>query len=136
MVDLRQQATRCRECPLGALATQTVWGEGAVRARPMIAGEQLVDREDLDGKPFVGPAGHLLDQAFKALGRDRRGLYVTNAVEHFECELRGTSRMHKTPGQREILACAHWLQGEVDAIRPAGIVALAARRRGRCWAVP
>jgi len=121
---LRQQAAHCRECPLGALATQTVWGEGAERARLMIVGEQPGDREDLTGKPFVGPAGHLLDKAFEALGWDRSALYVTNAVKHFKHELRGKRRMHKTPGQLEILACAHWLQSEIDAIQPAGIVAL------------
>jgi uracil-DNA glycosylase len=124
LVDLRQQAARCRECPLGALATQTVWGEGAASARLMIVGEQPGDREDLAGKPFVGPAGHLLDKAFEALVWDRQALYVTNAVKHFKYELRGKRRMHKTPGQLEILACAHWLQGEIDAVQPAGIVAL------------
>jgi uracil-DNA glycosylase family protein len=124
LVALRRQAAHCRECPLGALATQTVWGEGAERARLMIVGEQPGDREDLAGKPFVGPAGHLLDKAFESLGWDRSALYVTNAVKHFKYELRGKRRMHKTPGQLEILACAHWLQSEIDAIAPAGIVAL------------
>ena len=126
LVALRRQPARCRECPLGALATQTVWGEGAERARLMIVGEQPGDREDLAGRPFVGPAGHLLDKAFQALDWDRAALYVTNAVKHFKYELRGKRRMHKTPGQLEILACAHWLQGEIDAIQPAGIVALGA----------
>jgi uracil-DNA glycosylase family protein len=121
---LRQHAAHCRECPLGARATQTVWGEGAERARLMLVGEQPGDREDLAGRPFVGPAGHLLDRALQALGWDRRTLYVTNAVKHFKYELRGKRRMHKTPGQQEILACAHWLQAEIDAVRPAGIVAL------------
>ena len=121
---LRQHATHCRECPLGALATQTVWGEGAERARLMLVGEQPGDREDLAGRPFVGPAGHLLDKALHLLGWDRQALYVTNAVKHFKYELRGKRRMHKTPGQLEILACAHWLQAEIDAVRPAGIVAL------------
>ena len=121
---LRRQAAHCRECPLGALATQTVWGEGAERARLMIVGEQPGDREDLVGKPFAGPAGHLLDKAFEVLGWDRAALYVTNAVKHFKYELRGNRRMHKTPGQLEILACAHWLQGEIDTVEPAAIVAL------------
>ena len=121
---LRQRAAHCRECPLGALATQTVWGEGTERARLMVVGEQPGDREDLAGRPFVGPAGHLLDKALQVLGWDRQHLYVTNAVKHFKYELRGKRRMHKTPGQLEMLACAHWLQGEIDAIRPAGIVAL------------
>jgi uracil-DNA glycosylase family protein len=121
---LRQRAAHCRECPLGVRATQTVWGEGAERARLMLVGEQPGDREDLAGRPFVGPAGHLLDRALQALGWDRGALYITNAVKHFKYELRGKRRMHKTPAQQEILACVHWLQGEIDAVRPAGIVAL------------
>jgi uracil-DNA glycosylase len=121
---LRRRAATCRECPLGARATQTVWGEGATHARLMVVGEQPGDREDLVGRPFVGPAGHLLDKALQLLGWDRQALYVTNAVKHFKYELRGKRRMHKTPGQLEILACAHWLQGEIDAVRPAGVVAL------------
>ena len=124
LATLREQAAHCRECPLGAFATQTVWGEGPPRARLMIVGEQPGDREDRVGRPFVGPAGHLLDEAVAQLGWDRASLYVTNAVKHFKYELRGKRRMHKTPGQLEILACAHWLQAEIDAIRPAGIVAL------------
>jgi DNA polymerase len=90
----------------------------------MLVGEQPGDREDLAGRPFVGPAGHLLDKALQRLGWDRQALYVTNAVKHFKYELRGKRRMHKTPAQLEILACAHWLQGEIDAVQPAGIVAL------------
>ncbi len=121
---LRTRAARCRDCPLGALATQTVWGEGSPRTRLMLVGEQPGDREDRVGKPFVGPAGHLLDRALEALGWPRAALYVTNAVKHFKYELRGRRRMHKTPGQQEILACAHGLQGEIDAIAPAGVVAL------------
>jgi DNA polymerase len=124
LVELRQQAAHCRECPLGALATQTVWGEGPAHARLMIVGEQPGDREDRVGRPFVGPAGHLLDEAIATLGWDRGSLYVTNAVKHFKYELRGKRRMHKTPGQLEILACAHWLQSEIDAVQPAAIVAL------------
>ncbi|MBW8757310.1 MAG: UdgX family uracil-DNA binding protein [Burkholderiales bacterium] len=124
LATLRAQAAHCRECPLGALATQTVWGEGAGHARLMIVGEQPGDREDLIGRPFVGPAGHLLDKALAALGWDRDAIYLTNAVKHFKHELRGKRRMHKTPGQLEILACAHWLQGEIDAVGPAALVAL------------
>ena len=121
---LRENAAHCRECPLGERATQTVWGEGAARARLMLVGEQPGDREDLAGRPFVGPAGHLLDQALLALDWPREQLYVTNAVKHFKYELRGKRRMHKTPGQLEILACAHWLASEIEAVKPAALVAL------------
>jgi uracil-DNA glycosylase len=126
LATLRRRAAHCRECPLGALATQTVWGEGAGRARLMIVGEQPGDREDLAGRPFVGPAGRLLDEALRTLGWDREMLYLTNAVKHFKYELRGKRRMHKTPGQLEILACRHWLQGEIEAVAPAAVVALGA----------
>jgi uracil-DNA glycosylase family protein len=121
---LREQAAHCRECPLGARATQTVWGEGSPRARLMLVGEQPGDREDLAGRPFVGPAGHLLDQALLALGWPREQLYLTNTVKHFKYELRGKRRMHKTPGQLEILACAHWLESEIAAVAPVAVVAL------------
>jgi uracil-DNA glycosylase family protein len=124
LAELRGSAAHCRECPLGAFATQTVWGEGAPAARLMLVGEQPGDREDLAGRPFVGPAGQLLDRALEALGWTREQLYITNAVKHFKYELRGKRRMHKTPGQLEILACAHWLQSEIDLVRPAAIVAL------------
>jgi uracil-DNA glycosylase family protein len=124
LVDLRERAAHCRECPLGARATQTVWGEGEPRAALMLVGEQPGDREDLAGRPFVGPAGHLLDEALLALGWTREQLYITNAVKHFKYELRGKRRMHKTPGQLEILACAHWLESEIATVKPAGIVAL------------
>ena len=124
--DLRAAAVHCRECPLWAHATQTVWGEGAPHARLLLVGEQPGDREDLAGRPFVGPAGHLLDRAFQALGWQREKLYVTNAVKHFKFELRGKRRMHKTPGQREVLACLHWMEGEIAAVSPKAIVALGA----------
>jgi uracil-DNA glycosylase family protein len=124
LATLRESAAHCRECPLGALATQTVWGEGSAKARLMLVGEQPGDREDLAGRPFVGPAGQLLDRAMQALGWPREQIYITNAVKHFKFELRGKRRMHKTPGQLEILACAHWLQSEIEALAPAGIVAL------------
>jgi len=121
---LREAASHCRECPLGAPATQTVWGEGPLPARLMLVGEQPGDREDLAGHPFVGPAGHLLDRAIAALGWQREMLYVTNAVKHFSFELRGKRRIHKTPAQREILACLHWLESEIEAVAPSAIVAL------------
>ena len=123
---LREAAADCRECPLGEPATQTVWGEGTPRAKLMLVGEQPGDREDLEGRPFVGPAGRMLDRALQELGWRREGLYVTNAVKHFKFEMRGKRRMHKTPGQREAMACLHWLESEIAAIRPAAIVALGA----------
>ena len=121
---LREAAAGCRGCHLWRDATQTVFGEGLKRSRVMLVGEQPGDREDRVGRPFVGPAGQLLDKALQALGWQREALYVTNAVKHFKYELRGKRRMHKTPGQLEILACAHWLQAEIDVVQPAGIVAL------------
>jgi DNA polymerase len=123
---LRDDAARCRECPLGTFATRTVWGEGPMRPPLMLVGEQPGDREDLEGRPFVGPAGHLLDRALAELGWDRDTLYLTNAVKHFKYELRGQRRMHKTPAQREILACHHWLESEIETVRPAAAVALGA----------
>ena len=123
---LRAAAAVCRECPLGERATQTVWGEGALAGTLMLVGEQPGDREDIEGKPFVGPAGHLLGRAIDDLGWRRETLYVTNAVKHFKYELRGKRRMHKTPGQLEMLACRHWLESEIDTLRPAAIVALGA----------
>jgi DNA polymerase len=126
LAELRAAAADCRECPLGALATQTVWGEGPAPAPLMLVGEQPGDREDLAGHPFVGPAGQLLDRAIAALGWSRDQLYVTNAVKHFKYELRGKRRMHKSPGQLEMLACHHWLESEIALVAPAAIVALGA----------
>ncbi|UZD55064.1 UdgX family uracil-DNA binding protein [Caldimonas aquatica] len=123
---LRAQAAGCRECPLGFHATQTVWGEGDLHAPLMLVGEQPGDQEDRQGRPFVGPAGQLLARALQALGWPRERLYVTNAVKHFKYEWRGTRRMHKTPGQREAAACLHWLEGEIQTVRPRALVALGA----------
>jgi len=123
---LREAAAGCRECPLGEPATQTVWGEGSPGAKLMLVGEQPGDREDLEGRPFVGPAGRMLDRALQELGWRRDRLYVTNAVKHFKFEMRGKRRMHKTPGQREAMACLHWLESEIATVRPAAIVALGA----------
>ena len=123
---LRPQAARCRDCPLWEPATQTVFGEGDPQARLMLVGEQPGDQEDVRGRPFVGPAGKLLDRALAELGLDRDAFYVTNAVKHFKYELRGTRRIHKSPAQREIAACLHWLESEIDAIAPQAIVALGA----------
>jgi uracil-DNA glycosylase len=123
---LRNAAAGCRECPLGEPATQTVWGEGASRAKLMLVGEQPGDREDIEGRPFVGPAGRLLDRALETLGWRRDTLYVTNAVKHFKFEVRGKRRLHKTPAQSEANACHHWLESEIAAVRPKAIVALGA----------
>jgi uracil-DNA glycosylase family protein len=122
---LREAARDCRECPIGYNGTRMVWGEGAPHARLMLVGEQPGDQEEQQGRPFVGPAGRLLGEALAQLGWPRETLYVTNAVKHFKFELRGKRRMHKTPGQREALACAgHWLESEIAAVRPEAAVAL------------
>lgn len=121
---LRAAAASCRECPLGFHATQTVWGEGPLRAPLMLVGEQPGDQEDLQGHPFVGPAGRLLDRALADLDWPRDAVYLTNAVKHFKFEMRGKRRMHKTPAQREAAACLHWLESEIEHVKPQAIVAL------------
>jgi len=121
---LRKQARNCRDCPLWANATQTVFGAGDPHARVMLVGEQPGDEEDKKGLPFVGPAGRLLDRALEAAGIEREHLYVTNAVKHFKWQLRGKRRLHKTPAQREIDACHQWIEGEIAAVKPHVIVAL------------
>ena len=123
---LREAAAGCRNCPLWENATQTVFGEGSPRARIMFVGEQPGDQEDRQGLPFVGPAGRILNQAMDEAGIDRAKAYVTNAVKHFKWEPRGKRRLHKTPAQREIEACYQWLEGEMQAVKPAVIVALGA----------
>ena len=123
---LRKRAKGCRDCPLWANATQTVFGEGEPNARLMLVGEQPGDVEDREGHPFVGPAGRILDQGLGDAGIDRALAYVTNAVKHFKWEPRGKRRIHKTPAQREIEACYQWLEGEMAALQPALIVALGA----------
>ena len=99
---LKSATDRCRECPIGAHATQSVVGEGSAKARLMLVGEQPGDQEDLQGRPFVGPAGRLLDQAFAQLGWPREAVFITNAVKHFKFELRGKRRIHKSPAQRHL----------------------------------
>jgi probable DNA metabolism protein len=123
-LDLREQALRCRSCPLWEHATQTVFGEGPPDARIVVVGEQPGDQEDIVGRPFVGPAGQLLDRAFKDAGLARDALYVTNAVKHFKFEARGKRRLHKTPGEMEIAACHQWLEQELATIQPDLILAL------------
>jgi DNA polymerase len=121
---LREQAQHCKACDLWRRATQTVFGEGRAHARIMLIGEQPGDSEDLAGRPFVGPAGALLDRALAAAGLDRKKLYVTNAVKHFSWELRGKRRLHKTPAQQEIEACRRWLDAELAALRPQLVICL------------
>jgi len=123
---LAEQAAGCTACPLHRLGTQTVFGEGPVHAPLMLVGEQPGDHEDLQGRPFVGPAGQLLERALAQLQWPREKLYVTNAVKHFKYEWRGTRRMHKTPAQRELMACNPWLQQEIALVQPQALVALGA----------
>jgi uracil-DNA glycosylase family protein len=123
---LREDAKRCRACPLWEKATQTVFGAGDGHAPVMLVGEQPGDEEDRQGVPFVGPAGRLLDRALEAAQIDRAHVYITNAVKHFKWEPRGKRRLHKTPAQREIEACHRWLEGEIRAIKPKVIVCLGA----------
>jgi DNA polymerase len=123
---LRIAAAGCTACDLYKLGTQTVFGEGAAHARVLFVGEQPGDKEDLAGKPFVGPAGRILDSGLEAAGIDRREVYVTNAVKHFKWEPRGKRRIHKKPNQLEILACRPWLEAEVAVVKPQVIVCLGA----------
>lgn len=116
----------CEACPIGCHATQAVMGEGPVGAALMLVGEQPGDREDLEGRPFVGPAGRLLRSTTAALGWPMERVYVTNAVKHFKFEWRGKRRLHKTAAQREAEACEAWLDAEVDAVAPRALVALGA----------
>ena len=134
--DLAQALDRCRECPIGAHATQAVPGEGPKRARLMFVGEQPGDQEDLRGRPFVGPAGQLLDRAFTELGWPRDAAYVTNAVKHFKFELRGKRRIHKTPAQQEAAACLHWLESEIELVEPEALVALGATAARQLMGAP
>lgn len=123
---LREAARGCRGCPLWKIGTQTVFGEGTAKARVLMAGEQPGDREDLEGRPFVGPAGRVLDQALVAAGINRADVYVTNAVKHFKWEPMGKRRLHKKPGAREIAACRPWLDAELETLHPDVVVALGA----------
>jgi uracil-DNA glycosylase len=124
--ELAREAQNCRNCPLWKNATQTVFGEGSSRSQIMLIGEQPGNDEDLSGKPFVGPAGRLLDTSLSEAGIDREKVYVTNVVKHFKWEPRGKRRIHKKPSASEIAACRPWLDAEIASIKPAVIVCLGA----------
>ena len=123
---MRRAAQGCRGCPLFLRATQAVFGEGAPKARAILVGEQPGNDEDLAGKPFVGPAGRVLDRGLEAAGIVRSDTYVTNVVKHFKWEPRGKRRLHKKPNAREIGACLPWLEAEIELIRPRVVICLGA----------
>jgi uracil-DNA glycosylase len=118
------EAAHCERCPLYLNATQTVFGEGPADAALMLVGEQPGDQEDLQGRPFVGPAGKILDRALGAIGLDRGTVYITNAVKHFKNEPRGKRRLHKRPNQYEVEQCRWWLDLELKLVQPSLVVAL------------
>src|SRR3954451_21881121 len=126
LTSLREAAKHYEGCPLFANATQTVFGAGPARADVMMVGEQPGDVEDRQGKPFVGPAGRLLDQLMEEAGIPRQNVYVTNAVKHFKWTPRGKRRLHGKPNSREIFACRAWLEAELEAIKPELLVLLGA----------
>jgi uracil-DNA glycosylase len=123
---LREAVPGCRACPLWENATQAVFGEGAARAQLMLVGEQPGDREDREGRPFVGPAGRLLDEALDEAGIDREQAYVTNVVKHFKWQARGKRRIHAKPAWSEIAACRPWLDAELSVVKPQVLVCLGA----------
>jgi uracil-DNA glycosylase family protein len=123
---LKEAAAGCRACDLWQKGTQTVFGEGPPQARVVMVGEQPGDQEDRVGKPFVGPAGQILDQALEAAGIDRSLVYVTNVVKHFKWEPRGKRRLHQRPDREEVAACLPWFEAEIAAVQPRVIVCLGA----------
>jgi uracil-DNA glycosylase family protein len=123
---LQEVARGCKACPLWKTGTQTVFGEGSRNATVIFVGEQPGNEEDLTGKPFVGPAGKLLDKALVEAGINRAEVYVTNAVKHFKWEPKGKRRIHKKPNSREIAACRPWLEAELDVLKPKVLVCLGA----------
>ncbi|HZU22941.1 MAG TPA: UdgX family uracil-DNA binding protein [Terriglobales bacterium] len=124
--EVRRAAAGCKACDLWKLGTQTVFGEGARHAKVMFIGEQPGDKEDLAGKPFVGPAGAVLDKALAAAGISREDIYVTNAVKHFKWEPRGKRRIHKKPNALEVAACRPWLDREIELTQPEVVVVMGA----------
>jgi uracil-DNA glycosylase family protein len=126
LAKLREAAAGCRACNLWRGGTQTVFGEGRAKSEVMLVGEQPGDREDIEGRPFVGPAGRLLDEALARAGIDRDNVYITNVVKHFKWKPRGKRRIHQKPNAEEIGACRPWLEGELEAVKPRVIVCLGA----------
>lgn len=124
LTKLRNVAAECKACDLWKTGTQTVFGEGRPSSLIMFVGEQPGDKEDLSGRPFVGPAGALLDKALEEAGIDRAKVYVTNVVKHFKWEPRGKRRIHKKPNAAEITACRPWLESEIGVIKPQAIICL------------
>jgi uracil-DNA glycosylase len=124
--ELRAEAADCKACDLWKTGTQTVFGEGTDSAEIVFVGEQPGDKEDLAGRPFVGPAGRVLDEGLEAAGIDRSLAYVTNAVKHFKWTARGKRRIHQKPNAAEMAACRPWLEAELAAVRPKVLVALGA----------
>jgi uracil-DNA glycosylase len=123
---LREAAAHCTACPLHETGTQTVFGEGLKRARLMLIGEQPGDREDIEGHPFVGPAGKVLDKALEQAMIERGDAYVTNVVKHFKWKPQGKRRIHQTPRAEEIKACAPWFEAELEVVNPEVLVCLGA----------
>ena len=130
---LREAAEHCEGCDLYLAATQTVFGEGPSSARVVFVGEQPGDAEDREGRPFVGPAGRVFDEALAAAGIARKLTYVTNAVKHFSFEPRGKARLHKKPRVGEVRACAPWLRAELKVIKPEVLVLLGATAAQSIW---
>ena len=126
LTSLRKAAAGCRACPLWRTGTQTVFGEGAKKADVLLVGEQPGDREDVEGRPFVGPAGRLLDEALEQAGIDRERAYVTNVVKHFKWQAKGKRRIHAKPSWSEVAACKPWLEGELAVVMPEVLVCLGA----------
>jgi uracil-DNA glycosylase family protein len=126
LAELRQEAAKCTACELHADATQTVFGYGRAGASMMLVGEQPGNREDLEGTPFVGPAGRVLDQVLELAGVARADVYVTNVVKHFRFRREGKVRIHRTPGVEHVRACLPWLHAELGAVRPKLLVTLGA----------
>jgi len=126
LAEVREASRECTACHLYKRATQTIFGEGPNGAPIMLVGEQPGDYEDVAGKPFVGPAGKIMDQALEEAGIDRSDVYVTNAVKHFKWEPRGKRRIHKKPNSREIAACRPWLEAELRLVKPTLLVCLGA----------